>query len=401
MSLSRPGSIYGMAALSRRLIAGEHDAAWAELSARFQADVTDADALFDMAMLLRLTGRVDESVQMQGQALKLKACFTCRHGTGELSVLVLVTGGDVMANAPIDFLCEDADITLHFVHLDAPAPIEAPPNDLTFVALGLSDVNRPVLERLGQILPQWSGPVMNRTPERVLAMTREGAHGLFQDCPGVAAPANLKVERAVVEALATGERAPGDLDPGFAYPMLIRPPDTHGGKGLERIDDAGAWQAYLDRYPEAEFYLAPFVDYRDADGRYPKLRVAFIDGRPFAVHMALSDHWLAHYISAGMLESEAKRAREAAWMASFNEDFAVRHADALKAVAERYGVDYFAIDCAETSDGRLLLFEADVASIIHALDPVEVFPYKREAMDRLFSAFHAALRRRVDGAAEA
>jgi hypothetical protein len=386
-----------MAALSRKLIAGDQDAVWAELSARYSADITDADAFFDMAMLLRLSGRTEESAQLQAEALKLKACFSCRHGRADtLSVLVLVTGGDVMSNAPIDFLCEDQNITLHFAHLDAPVPIVAPPYDLTFVAIGLSDSNRLLLERLTQVMPGWNGPVMNASPERVLAMTREAAHDLLQGCPGLLAPANLKVHRDRVEAFAAGEFTPGDLDPDLAYPMLIRPPDTHGGKGLERIDNDAGWRGYLDRHPDPAFYLAPFVDYRDTDGRYPKLRIAFIDGRPFPVHMALSNHWLSHYISAGMLTSPEKRAREAAWMASFDQDFAVRHGAALDAIAERYGVDYFSIDCAETPDGRLLLFEADVASIIHALDPIEVFPYKRVAMDRLFAAFNMAMRRRVE-----
>ena len=390
-------SIIGMAALARSVIAGDHAPLWAGLSERHQADASDADALFDMAMLLRLTGKRDESLALQAEALRLKSRFTCRHARGEaIQVLVLVTGSDVMANAPIDFLCEDAEVTLHFLHLDATAPIEIPPHDVIFVAMGLSDANRPFLEPLTEILKSWESPVMNGAPERVLAMTRDAACEMFRDCAGVLAPSNLKVSRTTVEALAQGQGpGVGGLSDDFAYPMLIRPLDTHGGKGLERIDDEAGWRGYLDRYADHDFFLAPFVDYSDARGWFQKLRITFIDGRPYATHMAVSDHWLAHYISAGMLESAEKRALEAAWMAGFEQDFAVRHAGALSAIAERFGVDYFSIDCAETPDGRLLLFEADVASIVHALDPIEVFPYKRAAMDKLFSGFFAALQRRV------
>jgi hypothetical protein len=400
MSESRPSSIIGMAALARSLIAGDNAAVWDGLSERYQADPSDADALFDMAMLLRLTGKADESLTLQSAALGLKSRFTCRHARGEaLQVLVLVTGADVMANAPIDFLCEDADVTLHFLHLDATAPMELPPHDLTFVAIGQSEANRPFLEPLAEVLKTWRGPLMNGAPERVLAMTRDATCEMFRDCPGVLAPANLKAARQVVEDLASGGDLNGAQD-DFAYPMLIRPLDTHGGKGLERIDDASGWRGYLDRYADDAFFLAPFVDYSGAHGWYPKLRITFIDGRPYATHMAVSDHWLAHYISAGMLESADKRALEAAWMAGFDDDFAVRHAEALHAIAERFGVDYFSIDCAETPDGRLLLFEADVASIVHALDPIEVFPYKRAAMDKLFAGFHAALHRHAKAPVE-
>ena len=190
----------------------------------------------------------------------------------------MVTGADVMSNAPIDFLCEDAGVTLHFLHLDARAPMEVPPHDIVFVAVGLSDANRATLEGLAPVLQSWSAPVMNGAPERVLAMTREGASRLFADCPGMLAPPNLKLDRAAVEALAVGREPPEAL--GLHYPILIRPLDTHGGKGLERIEEASGWRDYLDRYADPAFYLAPFVDYADARGWFRKLRISFIDGRP-------------------------------------------------------------------------------------------------------------------------
>jgi hypothetical protein len=102
---------------------------------------------------------------------------------------------------------------------------------------------------------------------------------------------------------------------------------------------------------------------------------------------------MVHYLSAGMAEDPARRAEEAAWMASFDTDFAQRHRDAFEALHRRIGLDYFGIDCAEHPDGRLLLFEADVAMIVHDLDPEDVFPYKKPAMRRLFAAFQAELAR--------
>ena len=79
-------------------------------------------------------------------------------------------------------------------------------------------------------------------------------------------------------------------------------------------------------------------------------------------------------------------------MREFDGDFAVRHAAALQALAERVALDYFAIDCGETKDGALLLFEADVAMIVHAMDPPEKYAYKLPAMRKLFAAFADLLR---------
>jgi hypothetical protein len=51
------------------------------------------------------------------------------------------------------------------------------------------------------------------------------------------------------------------------------------------------------------------------------------------------------------------------------------------------------IDCAEAHDGRLLLFEVEMAAIIHQLDPVDRFAYKHPQMQRVFSSFMAMLER--------
>jgi hypothetical protein len=92
-----------------------------------------------------------------------------------------------------------------------------------------------------------------------------------------------------------------------------------------------------------------------------------------------------------MDQSEAKRAEEAAMMATFDDGFARRHAAAFGDLCAAYPLDYFGIDCAETADGRLLVFEADVAMIVHAMDPEDLFPYKQPAMRKLFDAFVGCL----------
>ena len=80
-------------------------------------------------------------------------------------------------------------------------------------------------------------------------------------------------------------------------------------------------------------------------------------------------------------------------MAGFDAGFAARHAAALAGIQACIGLDYLGIDCAETADGRLLVFEIDHAMVVHAMDPVEVYPYKQAAMRRLFTAFRAMLGR--------
>jgi len=62
-------------------------------------------------------------------------------------------------------------------------------------------------------------------------------------------------------------------------------------------------------------------------------------------------------------------------------------AKVLAHVADRVGLDYFIVDCAETKSGSLLIFEADNTAIVHNMDPPDVFPYKPPQMRKLFDAF--------------
>ena len=60
------------------------------------------------------------------------------------------------------------------------------------------------------------------------------------------------------------------------------------------------------------------------------------------------------------------------------------------------GLDYFGIDCGETPEGELLIFEADVAMIVHAMDPPDLFPYKGPQMRKVFDAFRAMLEKAAE-----
>jgi len=161
---------------------------------------------------------------------------------------------------------------------------------------------------------------------------------------------------------------------------------------MGRIATTAELAAWLEREVTRELYVAPFIDFRGPDFLYNKQRIVFIKGTAFASHMALSDHWIVHYLSAGMGHSAAKRAVEQAWMENFDTDFAVRHAEAFVALHRHIGLDYFGIDCAELPDGRLLVFEVDVAMVVHNMDSAAMYPYKHVAMRKLFDAFIAAVR---------
>jgi len=175
--------------------------------------------------------------------------------------------------------------------------------------------------------------------------------------------------------------------------------DSHAGTDLQKVDDGTALRDYLGGHAAGEFYLAPFVDYSGPDGQFRKYRIVLIDGKPFICHLAISSHWMVHYLNAGMDDSAAKRAEEAAGMVGFDDGFAQRHAAALAEIDARIGLPFLGIDCAETRDGRLLIFEVDNAMVVHAMDDPGKYPYKGPAMDKVFRAFEAMLHRAAQPAA--
>ena len=381
----------GLARLARVIYHGEdHGAIVSSLASRISAVADDAAALMDLSMIVQLTGEREKGLAIQTLALDVARVYRCVHGNGTgLRILALCAPGDFMANTPLDFLLDQSDATAYYAYVMAalPLPDPIPDHDLVFVCAAESDENRYLLTRLADIVATWPRPVINRDTHRIAEMTRDRMWQIFRSVPEILAPRNARVARGELLHVADGTAPLAMLLPDDQFPIIVRPIASHAGQGLVRIGDAHALQDYLRGADDAEFYIAPFVDYSSADGRFRKYRIVFIAGRPYLAHLAISSEWMVHYLNAGMHESAERRAEEARCMEEFDENFAVRHSVALGAVARLIGLDYFAIDCAETRDGRLLLFEAGTGMIVHAMDSGDVFPYKQTQMRKIFRAF--------------
>ena len=381
----------GLARLASVIYRGEdHGAIISSLASRISADAGDAAALMDLSMIVQLTGERDRGLAIQALALDVARVYRCVHGNGTgLRVLALCAPGDFMANTPLDFLLDQSDNTAYYAYVTTavPLPDPLPGHDLVFVCAAESDENRSLLDRLADTVATWSRPVINRDARRIAEMTRDRMWQIFRSVPEILAPRNARVAREDLLHVADGTAPLTVLLPDDHFPIIVRPVDSHAGQGLVRIGDAHALQDYLRGTDDAEFYIAPFIDYSSADDRVRKYRIVFIAGRPYLAHLAISTEWMVHYLNAGMHENAERRAEEARCMEEFDQDFATRHSVALGAVARLIGLDYFAIDCAEMRDGRLLLFEAGTGMIVHAMDSGDVFPYKQVQMRKIFRAF--------------
>ena len=376
-----------------------------DLLAAVEAEDTDAAArLMDLSILAQLAFQREEAQQLQAAALDLSLLYRVRARPGlrqstrpPLRLLAVMAPGDLMVNTPLDFITAHLDVvlTLLFVQPGQPLPPILPEHDIAFFAP--SEATPGSCARLSRLFRAWPRPALN-DPALLPGLERAALARRLGDRRGLCCPVTVEASRELLCEISRKPTLMEALWPGAAWPVLVRPVGSHAGTALERIGAAEGLSAYLAGSEATAYYVSRFVDYAGADGLYRKYRVAFIQGEPFLCHMAVSANWMVHYLNAGMLECAEKRLEEAEAMADFRTGFALRHAAAFAETCAALGFDYVSIDCAETRDGALLVFEADTAAIIHLMDPVEIFPYKHPQMQRVFAAFGALLARRAASA---
>lgn len=352
---------------------------------------------YDTAIAYQLAFRRAEGLDLLDEALTASPLFRIRRdglGHGAIRLLALVAPGELMANTPVDFITNHLDVRLDllFVLPDQALPPEIPDHDVALFAVGEADAA--MVARLHRLYAAWPRPALN-DPAHLPELSRDTLSRRLVGVPGLCSPPAVAASRSDLDQLLRDGGDIGRLLPGCSYPALIRPFGSHAGRGLRKVEHPDALAGHLLFSFDPAYFVTAFVDYRSADGFYRKYRVAFIDRTPYLCHMAASQNWMVHYLNAGMADSAAKRAEEAKAMAWFDAGFARRHQAAFAALHERLPFEYYAIDCGELPDDRLLVFEADTAAIIHLMDPADLFPYKHAQMRRVFDAFGGMLHGRT------
>jgi len=337
----------------------------------------------------------DMGLAIQEQALSLQRLYvrpaSCRPP--KFRLLMIMTPGDLSENTPIDCLLENSSVELlyYYATVEHPLPSPLPEHDAVMVGLSDSQANRALLLAVQASLLGHAKPVIN-PPHLLPNVNRDQLSELLQGIPGLDIPRTHRISRSqVVTRLSLsgqGGQTGQNALPGF--PLIIRPVGSQAGNHLAKITSAAELADYLSTVDSAQFFVSRFVDYSSQDGQFRKYRIAMLRGQPFICHMAISSDWMVHYVNAGMYESAEKRAEEGLFMQNFS-GFATRHQTALSAIYERLQLDYLCIDCAETREGDLLIFEIDHIMAVHAMDSPSLFPFKAGQIAKLQHAFEQYL----------
>jgi hypothetical protein len=372
-----------------------------ELISKVAGGTADAGEGLDLSLIAQLLGDKPTGLAIQAEVLAFHQLFRspCAAEKPKLRVLALAASIDMGGNTPIEFLLEDSAIELLTLYVVAgvPLPVPLPDHDIAIVIASDSEECRDALRVIDQAAAGWPRPMLN-PPRLVANLDRDKLHNLLRGIKGLDIPATESVTRAQLSDASRPNIKPdlllADVAAELRFPFIVRPRGSHAGVGLARIDGPAAIDRYLAERAEQEFFVSRFVDYANDDGLFRKYRIVVIDGRSYACHMAIADRWDIWYLNANMAFSASKRLEEESFMRDFETAFAVRHQDALAAMAERVGLDYFTIDCAENKRGELLIFEADNTAVVHNMDSPDLFPYKPPQMRKIFDAFAAMLYRR-------
>jgi hypothetical protein len=389
----------GVARLAKMAVAGiDLRPLWQTLIAKVLDGTIRAGEGLDLSLIAQLLGDKPAGLAIQHEILLSHQLFRspCAVTKPRLRVLALAAATDMGSNMPIEFLLDKSDIELTTLYVmpEIEWPVTLPDHDIAIVIASDSEDCRDALRKIDQAAKLWPRPLLN-PPQHVCNLDRDKLHRVLDGIAGLEIPATIAVTREQLSQAPSSADAFRDIAADLAFPVIVRPRGSHAGAGLAKLDDHDAIKHYLDARQEHEFFVSRFVDYSNRDGLFRKYRIAFIDGLPYACHMAIADRWDIWYLNAGMSASANKRFEEQTFMQTFDIGFARRHAIALNGIAKRIGLDYFTVDCAETNNGSLLIFEADNTAIVHDMDPPDIFPYKAPQMQRVFDAFAAMLERRA------
>ena len=312
------------------------------------------------------------------RALALQRVYLDPLPVGDrLPLVMLLRDVPYSVNMPLDVLVDRTRVALHKVYMEG--EVEIPPHAAAICAFGYAYDALGAIDRATSIAGALAHPIIN-VPARLLATAREALPQTLASIDGV-------------RACASTAYSARDLTHA-ALPALVRPRDTHAGRGLSLVRSPDEMRAHLARFPAQAYHVTPFVEYRSPDGYYRKYRAILIDGVAYPYHLAISPRWMVHYRGSPMREHAWMREEEARFLDD-PERAVPRWGERLGAIARAIGLEYVGLDLTVLPDDTLLVFEADAAMLLHDEDEHDLLSYKRPYVARIREAFHALVERRV------
>ena len=294
-------------------------------------------------------------------------------------------------NTPTEYLFQDAFFDIDTLSLFAARDYDATQlgQNIQLVINLVSDADQTdaLLPLAADLVDRLGLPTVNH-PRRVQQTTRDAVATLLQGIPNCRVPQALRLK-------AGAERTEAALETmlPFSSTVLARPVGTHGGDDFEKIEDVAALSAFLSQRTDHDHYLIEYIDYVSADRHFRKYRFIFIGNEILPYHLCIGRDWKLHHINTDMAHQPWMQKEEATFLNNPAAVFGLAQMQALQAIRERIGLDYFGIDCGLDAAGNVVVFEVNASMLVHARN--EGFVYKDPAVRRIKLAYDAMLRKRA------
>lgn len=218
-------------------------------------------------------------------------------------------------------------------------------------AIADADMSRVALGMLEQHLSANDAACFNH-PSAVLDTARERVAEKLAGIDGLHVPCTLRLR---LDEPADLGRAVEQHD--LAWPLIVRTTGSHRGAATVRIDGPNQVREGLRglAWGGHDLYLTEYVDSRDRDGHYRKLRLVVVGGEVFMRHRVVAAEWMVH---AGDRDVDAVQEEERL-LGTFRTALLPELGERLRALADAIDLDYFGIDCNLRPDGRLLIYEVN------------------------------------------
>lgn len=369
------------------------------------------DLLTAAAIAHAATGDNKQAQALTGKALAIRPFVRSPTEGGEASLMIVVDlvrghftrnhralGPRAYASGNFPSEIRPGRLDVHNLHLQSSGIDRVigllPPIDVVLANLtwGGAEPGAEIIERYDALLAQLNAVALNH-PRDHIAMSREANYRRWADAPEFLFPKTVRMtwDGRSIETVA------GEIEASFDYPVILRPTITQVGAGMvlakTRAELLENLKGLSQRNP---FYAVQYHETVSDGGYHRKYRAAVIDGELIPFRIDARQDWMVHRTRGG-LDYTAPAAvveEEKALQRDYRATLKSEAIATLERIAADAPLDVFGIDFGYTTDGRVIVFEANAMMNLIPHRAAQNYPYYAPMAERIQAAVEDAVIRR-------
>ncbi len=349
-----------------------------------------ADAYLSLGNLLMRSHQETKAWTMLRQAQSLRPLDTSPAKQAQADFSALLLDSPVATSTPIDYLTNQSSYDRHLYYLIPDTYVDVDylraHADVIINLFTDADSDQDVLPLALDIVERLKLPTVNH-PRKVMETDRARVAERLTAIPDLHIPKTLRFQGLTLISSVTDQNLEG-----YTLPVLVRLADCHGGDDFIKCND---WQSLIELVslrPDAYYYLTQYVDYRSADGYFRKYRLISLNDELLPYHLAIHDDWMVHHFRTDMSNQAWMRQEEESFLKAPQQIFNLVQLKALRTAATVIGLDFCGIDCAISSEGKVIVFEMNATMRVHD-EKTELYAYKNPYIAEIKTAFDLMLAR--------